>query len=396
LGEAKLNIVIFDGSFETTSFIRRFMQGLVNRGHRITVVGFNEYNPHPVSGVVYQSLGSNQSKIKLLITSFKLAFKYGFWSQILEVLKEAFKGNRKELQQQNMTLVFKMLKPDIVHVQWPSLLTWIEPYLENEDFKIILSQRGFHVNVRPFVNSDNLEYLKKVYPRLDGLHSVSQAISKTGKQIGKPHTGIDQVVYTGVYLNALHYKPKQQKGAFLKLISIGRPHWIKDYSTAIKACAILNNQGVNFHYTIVGAQGDEELLYLIHDLGLEQNISLTGKMPQDEVYKHVQQADVLLMTSIEEGLANVAVEAMALGTPVISTDCGGMSELITHEVTGWLVPVGQEERLAEQIIKVNALHLDIINQVTIAARLQVEQRHSVIEMIAGMEKLYQAVMVSYI
>ncbi|MGE5943263.1 MAG: glycosyltransferase family 4 protein [Flavobacteriales bacterium] len=396
MGEAKLNIVIFDGSFETTAFIRRFMQGLVNQGHRITVVGFNEYNPYPVSGVVYQSLGSNQSKRKLITSSFKLAFKYGSLPQILEVLKESFKGNRKELQQQNMTLVFKMLKPDVVHVQWPSLLSWIEPYLGNKNFKIVLSQRGFHVNVRPFVNQDNFKYLEQIYPRLDGLHSVSQAISKIGKQIGKPYTGIDQVVYTGVDLNTLHYKPKQQKETSLKLISIGRPHWIKDYPTAIKACAILKNQDVNFQYTIVGAQGDEELLYLIHDLDLEQNISLTGKMPQDEVYKHVQQADVLLMTSIEEGLANVAVEAIALGTPVISTDCGGMNELITHEVTGWLVPVGQEERLAEQIIKVNALHLDMINQVTTAARLQVERQHNMVNMVAGMEKLYQAVMVSYI
>ena len=50
----------------------------------------------------------------------------------------------------------------------------------------------------------------------------------------------------------------------------------------------------------------------------------------------MQMADVLLITSIEEGLPNVAVEAMALGLPVVSTTCGGMEELITNGTEGWL------------------------------------------------------------
>ena len=73
--------------------------------------------------------------------------------------------------------------------------------MPNKNFKVVLSQRGYHTNVRPFIDADNGNYLQKWYPKLDGLHSVSKAISKMGKKIGQPHTQIDQVVYTGLALD---------------------------------------------------------------------------------------------------------------------------------------------------------------------------------------------------
>ena len=48
---ANYKIVIFDGTFQTTTFIRRLMQGLVAHGHEVYVLGFNLHNPSPVQGV---------------------------------------------------------------------------------------------------------------------------------------------------------------------------------------------------------------------------------------------------------------------------------------------------------------------------------------------------------
>ncbi|UKM63654.2 glycosyltransferase family 4 protein [Flavobacteriaceae bacterium GSB9] len=392
MNQKKQHIIIFDGSFETTPFIRRLMTGLINRGYKVSVIGFNEHNPEPVEGVYYQSLGSNQSKLRFIQTSLALALRYGNVEQVLKALFYFFKGQRKAIQTQNLSLVFKSLQPDIVHVQWPSLLPWLEPYLQNPDFKIVLSQRGFHVNVRPFVNAENMRYLQSVYPKLDGLHSVSKAISETGKAIGVPYTGIDEVVYTGFPLDQIDFQNKTKRHDTLRLLSVGRAHWIKDYPTAVKACAVLKAKGLDFHYTIIGGQGDEELLFLIHDLGLEQCISLIGKMSQSSVYEQMRNTDILLLPSIEEGLANVAVEAMALGTPVISTDCGGMPELITHGITGWLVPVGAPEAMANEILKVQSLPNDVLHTITKAARNIVEEQHSETQLLRGMEKLYKQVL----
>ncbi|GAA4290551.1 glycosyltransferase family 4 protein [Aestuariibaculum suncheonense] len=390
--KAVFNIVIFDGSFETTAFIRRLMQGLVKQGHQMTVLGFNTNNPDPVEGVCYRSLGSNQSKRALITTSLGLVFKPFGLARIFKTIWLIIQGNRKALQEQNLRLSLKTIQPDVVHVQWPSLLPWLESYFENDNFKIVLSQRGFHVNVRPFVNTNNFNYLQNVYPKLDGLHSVSKDISNTGQMIGIPHTGIDQVVYTGIHLDSFAFKAKPDRSDVLQLLSVGRPHWKKDYGIGVKACALLKTEGIRFHYTIIGGSGDEELLYLIHEMGLETEVSLLSHLEQDQVFQYMQDADILLSTSIEEGLANVVVEAMALGTPVISTDCGGMPELITHKEQGWLVPVGNPQVLKQAIMEVQTLTSEHLLAITQAARLKVEQQHSEQVMVSGMENLYEAVL----
>ncbi|WP_240607671.1 glycosyltransferase family 4 protein [Marixanthomonas spongiae] len=384
----KLHITLFDGSFKTTPFINRLVKGLIAHGHRISIIGFNEHNPNPVPNVTYQALGSNASKLKLVLTSIQLALRSKNIGTIATTFKLIINGNREHLQQQNLRLALKKLNPDVVHLQWPSLLSWMEPYMPNDQFKVVLSQRGYHTNVRPFVDEGNFMYLQQWYPKLDGLHSVSKAISVVGKKIGQPHTQIDHVVYTGLPLDALAYKRKQSKGEPLQLLSVGRPHWKKDYPTALKACAELKNKNIDFMYTVVGGKDNEEVLFLINELGLQNNVTLIGKITQDQVYRKMQAADVLLLPSIEEGIANVAVEAMALGLPVISTDCGGMPELIDHQKDGWLVPTGNPHALADAAIHFKNLSLERVNNLTLAARRKVERQHTVEKMVSDMEVLY--------
>jgi len=115
-------------------------------------------------------------------------------------------------------------------------------------------------------------------------------------------------------------------------------------------------------------------------------------MPQEEVFEKVYHADVMLLPSIEEGIANVAVEAMALGCPVISTNCGGMEELITHNKEGWIVPIRDSEALTMQIIKFMNLDAEQIKNITIKARQKVEQQHNEEKMIKDMMNLYATVL----
>ena len=387
-----MKIIIFDGSFKTTAFIRRLMQGLAKNGLQISVIGFNESDPKVVPGVDYVSLGSNQSKLRFIKTSLGLALKQGNPSLWIKTFSWLLSGRRKALQEQNLELVLKKLQPDIVHLQWPSLLPWMEAYFKNPHFKIVLSQRGFHNNIRPFVDAANFKYLQHSYPQLDGLHSVSKAMKHTGEKIGIPFTQINQVVYTGLDLKHLEFKVKNSKNEILQLLSVGRPHWKKDYPTAIKACAYLKQEGLDFHYTIVGGEGDEESLFLIHELGLSEHITLTGKLSQEKVFETMQTADVMLLPSIEEGIANVAVEAMALGTPVISTNCGGMEELITHDQEGWIVPTRDPLALAEQIKIFMNLQEKHIGEVITAAHKKVEQQHTENQMIKSMMGLYNKIM----
>ncbi len=95
---------------------------------------------------------------------------------------------------------------------------------------------------------------------------------------------------------------------------------------------------------------------------------------------------------LEEGVPNVAVEAMALGLPVLCTDCGGVPELIEDGVSGWVVPTREARAMAGAIVGFMELPLGKIVEVRINARKKVEEQHNEEQMVLGMEALYYEVL----
>lgn len=389
-----LRIVIFDGSFKTTAFIRRLIEGLAAH-HDVYVFGFNEMLPQRIPNVTYVALGSASRSFRLvwisLVCAFKLLFYKGDFLGFINYLRYLVRFQKKRLQQQNLLSAVTLIKPDIVHVQWPSLLSWCEPLLDERSPKILLSQRGYQNNVRPFVDHRAMNYLKKVYPKIDGFHSVSQAMMQRSNQIYESPRKMDRVVYSGFDFSTLPYNTNYTRNKPLNLLSVGRPHWIKGYTYALKACKLLKEQGVDFKYTIIGAAKNEELQYLVQAYELELNVILSSRVPQEVVYNKMQSSDVLLFPSLKEGLPNVIVEAMVLGLPVIATDCGGVSELL-DETTGMIVPTRDPQAMAAAVKRFAETPLDKITELRIAARARVEKQHTAAAMVNGMEALYYEVL----
>jgi len=105
-------------------------------------------------------------------------------------------------------------------------------------------------------------------------------------------------------------------------------------------------------------------------------------------------SDVLLLPSLEEGIANVVLEAMAVGVPVISTRCGGMEEAIEHNINGFLVDPRNPPQIAESVVRISQMEdtekLNIIRE----ARTTIVQKFSRSQMIDGMIKLYKDTLTS--
>jgi len=396
-----LKIILFDGSFATTTFINRLAKGLVQK-NEVYILGFNEHLKNPVDKVFYIPLGSNQSTLRFIKTSLYWGYKQQGVLGGFKTLFAFLNNPRKTLQQRNLDAALAYIKPDVIHLQWPSLLPWFEKVLENQAYPVVLSQRGFHINVRPFVNQENLNYLQKWFPKIAGFHSVSNAISKVGDSIWSSPKKIDCVVYSGFDLKELPFSSSSSSSSSIKqkelleIISVGRAHWKKGYTDAIQALAILKEKKITFHYTIVGGAKDEELVYLIDHFELNKQVTLTSKIPQNEVYNLLKNSSLFLLPSIEEGLPNVMVEAMALGVPVITTDCGGVSELVSNGVEGWLVPTRNPEAMAVSIEHFVNLSVATIEKVTLAARKKVEVKNNKEQMVADMEFLYKRVRDSFL
>ena len=390
LVQKELSIIIFDGSFKTTPFINRLAEGLAIQ-HKVFILGFNNKLITPVKEVRYVHLGSNQNNIRFFFITISHLINSGRFSIIFPTLKKLMLGDRKALQQQNLHLAIENISPDIIHLQWPSVIPWFEKLLVEQKSPVILSQRGFHSNVRPFIEKENFEYLKEWYPKMAGFHSVSKAISENGDKIWNSPTKIDKTVYTGLPQDNFAFAEEFYRSTPLKLISVGRAHWKKGYDYALLACRLLKDRNINFRYKIIGGAGDEELLFLVHNFGLQDNVQLLGRIPQAAVFKEMGEASVLLMPSLEEGLPNVIVEAMTVGLPVISTNCGGVPELIDDGQDGWLVPTRNPLAMAGAIEAFTHLPLEKIKEVRLAARTKVEKQHNLKKMVEGMEELYYEV-----
>ncbi|WP_339699857.1 glycosyltransferase family 4 protein [uncultured Marixanthomonas sp.] len=385
-----MKILIFDGSFKTTPFINRLMKGLVQE-HQVFVLGYNERLSRPIPGVHYISLGSNQNKLRFVTTTLSKVLCSKKMSFLLPTIKRLALGKRKALQQQNLDLTIQTIAPDVIHLQWPSVIPWFESILLEKKIPVVLSQRGFHSNVRPFVDQENFNYLKTWFPYITGFHSVSKAISINGDKVWESPNKIDSIIYTGVAINQISFHSTYKVLQPIQLLSIGRPHWVKGYDYALQACKLLKEQGLAFHYTIIGGKGDEELQFLIHDLGLQNSVTLENRLPQTAVFKNMRNASLLLMPSLEEGLPNVLVEAMAVGLPVLSTNCGGVPELIEHGVNGWMIPIRNPTAMAEGILNFTNLSENEIESVRRAARKKIEKQHNEAQMIKDMVGFYSMV-----
>jgi len=383
-----MKIIIFDGSFNTTTFINRLIKGL-SINNEVFVFGFDENIQNKISGIKYIGLGTNNSRFFFLVRSFQLR---GFSiRKLVDLCVGLVFRNKSMIRQQNIQFAIDSIQPDILHFQWVSVLSYFKDLQLPTHTKTILSQRGFHINVRPFVNIENKLFLEGVFKNIDGFHSVSKAIQEKSNEIYASPSKIDHVVYSGFDTDSFQTKTTWNISKQLQILSIGRDHWKKDYRTALLAMYLLKERKIPFHYTIVGVKNSEELLFLVNDLHLKDNITFLDSISQGKVYEKMLDSDLFLLPSVEEVIANVCIEAMLSKLPVLSTDCGGMSELIVDSETGFLVPTRNPKALADKISIFSKLQEIDILQLVNAAYIKATTQHTSKQMVDGMISLYNKV-----
>jgi glycosyltransferase involved in cell wall biosynthesis len=182
-----------------------------------------------------------------------------------------------------------------------------------------------------------------------------------------PHRG-DRVhrIYNGLDLE--EFRRADFSSSPPLIVAVGRLIPKKGFSDLIRACAILVERGKSFRCEIFG-EGPlkNELHAQIDELRLQNNVVLTGAKPQTQLRGRLAAANVFALPSIidtdggMDNLPTVIMEAMATGLPVVSTNIGGIPEMVIEDETGFLVQSGQAPAIAEAIEKV-------INDCSLAAR----------------------------
>lgn len=137
------------------------------------------------------------------------------------------------------------------------------------------------------------------------------------------------------------------------IVTVGRLDDNKNQAMLIHAFSRIAAEYPKISLEIYGdGENREKLEELVKSKELTDRITLKGSIT--DVPEHIKDARIFALTSNTEGMPNTIIEAMALGIPVVSTDCpcGGPAELIENEVNGILVPVGDAYALADAFRKI--------------------------------------------
>ena len=128
---------------------------------------------------------------------------------------------------------------------------------------------------------------------------------------------------------------------------------MKGFPFALLAIKELIENNINVEYRVVGGGKElENLQFSIQRLGLENDVLLLGAKSSAEVIEEVSKADIYLSSSLSEGISNAVLEAMALGVPVVSTNVGGMKEVVIDNETGKLVNPYSSPAIADAILEI--------------------------------------------
>jgi glycosyltransferase involved in cell wall biosynthesis len=139
----------------------------------------------------------------------------------------------------------------------------------------------------------------------------------------------------------------------LVLIQVARLDYLKDHLTAIRTVDRVVARRRNTRLVLVGEGPERPLIEQeVKQRGLGDHVRMLGL--RKDIPRLVAAADIFLLTSISEGIPLTLIEAMAAGLPIVSTDVGGVAEVVLDGCTGVLAAAKDDARLAEHCLRLAA------------------------------------------
>jgi glycosyltransferase involved in cell wall biosynthesis len=205
-----------------------------------------------------------------------------------------------------------------------------------------------------------------------------------------------RLVYNGLDLDDFqleHYADRPPM-----ILGVGRLVEKKGFEFLLQACAVLRDRGVHYRCEIAGGGVLESALRAqIDDLGLQDRVVMSGPMSQDDIKEKIRGAALLAAPCVRagdadrDGLPTILLEAMALGTPCVSTPVTGIPEVVAHEKTGLMVSESNALALADacqRLLEDRRLGKELVAR----ARNLIEQRFDIDKNTDQLRETFRSVM----
>ncbi len=199
-------------------------------------------------------------------------------------------------------------------------------------------------------------------------------------------TGIDLEVFSPSGTKAEFPVPPEQAGwPLVGMVAVLRQ--AKGHVTLVRAARRLRDEGFPVRLVFVGdGPSKRPVEEEIARLQLDGSVSFTGF--REDIPAVLRALDALAIPSLHEGIPQIALQALACGTPVVGSDVGGIPAVVEAGVTGRLVPAGDDAALALALREV-FVNREATRAMQVRGRDRVEERHSVEQMADAVEALYR-------
>ena len=326
----------------------------------VNLLGRMDYDKYDVTCLVIR--GSLEladrihPKCRLLVADREKTFTFSTpykFSRLYHLTEHA--ENPSRLHQAMMWAV-----PTIKWVENRLYLRYIRERMQGERFDtcVIYSDRTAETAVRA-INADRYlmfyhhgamrkEYHDEIgYRKADRIITVSNFVERQLRRFRPKYADKMMTLHNLTDVEGIRAKaeapiPEEFSKNEFHIVSCGRVSREKGMDLAVEACAKLLEMGHdNIHWWIIGGGPDfQTVLAKAAELHLDDHLTLLGM--QDNPYPYIHRADLYVQPSRFEGYPMTVLEALVLGKPVVSTDNGGSSEMLTEGVTGTLCPISSE------------------------------------------------------
>lgn len=222
----------------------------------------------------------------------------------------------------------------------------------------VVTARGSDINLIPRYPAPR-RWIKKTVGEASHVMTVSAALRSRLIELGAEE-GKATVLRNGVDLDFFH--PAHDRVAVRRelgfddrplVLSVGNLVELKGHHLVIDAMCKLQDMCLQI---VGGGELEHALGRQVERLGLGNRVGFAGRIPPARLLKYFQAADVLVLASSREGWANVLLEAMACGTPVVATPVGGNPEVVGDAAAGELAAERNADALVAAVQKLFARH----------------------------------------
>ena len=355
-----MKLLLVTGRFPVRSetFIYRKCVALANHGHDVTMLTRRdgEWALYPDAlppslRVEVMPADSSLRAPRVLLGSLLSAARYAKRSPrgAKRLWADARKNSGTRAREFLRYLPFVEREADIVHFEFLSLGAMYPELRRYVACPIVVSCRGQDLHTLELRTPEERRPALDCLRQVDAIHCVSEEMAAEVLRLVGPRDGVF-VNRPAVETSRIRQRPPTEAGGPLRILATGRLVWKKGFDYLLAALARVARAGVQFHLEILGdGELKDSLQFSISDLGLDAYVTLVGGVSSAAVLERLQSTDLFVLPSVEEGISNAVLEAMATGIPIVTTDAGGMAEAVTNGVEGFVVPVRDIPALASRI-----------------------------------------------